>query len=242
MSPTPRGLQFSVVRDACLKQLRGRVRGSEQTQDCRCPNRYALPLSSFSVSDYLLACGGGCIPSDCQETYFPMKALGDDSSGDQFKAKWYSQELKLLEEPSLLKQSKNPSCESNRFLWLRSFHHPVAIRLDMRADGIGVLTTKVASGAGGFRPGHLVENTSRPLTREQTQAFLTRLLRVSFWSLPSHVNDETGTDWSQWVIEGVRGGKYHLADRWSPDSGPVRELGINLAVGLAHMKHRDSAH
>jgi hypothetical protein len=176
------------------------------------------------------------VPLVAQETYFPTNALGDDSWGDQFKAKWYSQELKVLEEPSLLDQTKNPSSESYRFLWLRSFNHPVAIRLDIRADGIGILTTKVANGTGGFRPGHLVENTSRPITREQTQAFLARLQKVSFWSLPSHVNDQTGTDGSQWIIEGVKEGKYHLADRWSPDKGPVRDLGVHLAVGLAHMK------
>jgi hypothetical protein len=174
-------------------------------------------------------------PLIAQETYFPKNALSDDSWGDQFKAKWYSQELNVLEEPSLLERAKNPSFESYRFLWLRSFNHPVAIRLDMRADGIGVLTTKVASGAGGFRPGHIIENTSRPLTREQTQAFLARVQKLSFWSLPSHVDDQTGTDGSQWIVEGVKEGKYHVADRWSPDKGPVRELGINLTIGLAQM-------
>jgi hypothetical protein len=60
-------------------------------------------------------------------------------------------------------------------------------------------------------------------------------LCVSFWSLPSHVNDQTGTDGSQWIVEGVNEGKYHIADRWSPDKGPVRELSVNLAVGLAQM-------
>jgi hypothetical protein len=170
-----------------------------------------------------------------QETYFPKNALDDDSWGDQFKAAWYSQELRALEEPTLLDRATKPSFESYRFLWLRSFHHPLAVRLDIRTDGIGVLTTKVASGTGGFKPGHLVENTSRPLTRDQTLGFLTRLQEVGFWSLPSHVNDQTGADGSQWIIEGVKGGKYHIADRWSPNEGPVRELGINLAVGLAQM-------
>lgn len=170
-----------------------------------------------------------------QKTYFPKKAFGDDSWDDQFRTKWYSGELKALEEPSLLERAKNPALESYRFLWLRTFNHPVAVRLDMRADGIGVLTTKVTSGTGGFRPGHLIENTSRPLTREQTQAFLTRLQKISFWSLPSHVNDQTGTDGSRWIVEGVKEGKYHVADRWSPRDGPVRELGISLAIGLAHI-------
>jgi hypothetical protein len=173
--------------------------------------------------------------SIAQETYFPKKALGDDSRSDEFKAKWYSQELEVLQEPSLLELAKNPASESYRFLWLRTFHHPVTVRLDVRADGIGVLTTKVASGAGGFRPGHLIENMSRPLTREQTQAFLARLTKVGFWSLPSPVNDQTGTDGSQWIIEGVKEGKYHVVDRWLPDKGAVRELGLYLAVGLAQM-------
>jgi hypothetical protein len=170
-----------------------------------------------------------------QETYFPKDTLGDDAWGEQFKAKWYSQELKILEEPSLLEQAKKPSVESYRFLWLRTFKHPVAVRLDMRADGIGVLTTKVASGTGGFRPGHLIENTSRPLTRQQTQAFLAELQKQHFWSLPGHVNDQTGTDGSQWIVEGAKDGKYHVAARWSPNEGPVRELGIRLAIGLAQM-------
>ena len=173
--------------------------------------------------------------SIAQETFFPKRALNADTWGDQLKAKWYSQELEVLEEPSPLALSRNPSSESYRFLWLGTFHHQVAIRIDVRADGIGVITTKVASGTGGFRPGHLMDNLSRPLTREQTQAFLARLKKVGFWSLPNPVNDQAGTDGSQWVIEGVKGGKYHIADRWSPEKGVVRELGVYFAVGLALM-------
>jgi hypothetical protein len=177
----------------------------------------------------------GAFASIAQETYFPKKALGDDPWSDEFKAKWYSQQLAALEEPSLLASAKNPSSESYRFLWLRSFHHPVAIRFEMRADRIGVLTTKVASGAGGFKPRHLIENMSRPLTREQTQAFLGRLKKAGFWSLPSPVNAQTGTDGSQLNIEGVKEGKYYVVDRWLPHEGAVRELGLYLAVGLAQM-------
>jgi hypothetical protein len=172
--------------------------------------------------------------SIAQQTFFPEKGLSDDSWSDRFRAKWYSQELEVLGEPSLLGLAKNRS-ESYRFLWLRSFHHPVAIRFDIRTDGIGVLTTKVASGAGGFKPGHLIENVSRPLTRAQTQAFLARLTKVGFWSLPNPVDDQSGLDGSDWIIEGVKEGNYHVVDRWSPKEGPVRELGLYLAFGLAQL-------
>jgi hypothetical protein len=105
----------------------------------------------------------------------------------------------------------------------------------MRSDGTGILTTKVANGAGGFKPGHLVENTSRPLTREQIDAFLVTTKKVGFWLLPSHENDEPGADGSEWIVEGVKEGKYHVVGRWSPNEGAVRELGLALAIGLAHM-------
>jgi hypothetical protein len=136
---------------------------------------------------------------------------------------------------SLFQLSKSPSAESYRFLWLRSFNNPIAIRLDPKPDGTSTLTTKVASGSGGFRPGSLSENTSRPLTREQTQAFLSKLDELGFWSAPNPVNDQTGTDGSQWIIEGVRAGRYHVVDRWTPSKGIIHELGLILAFDLAKM-------
>jgi len=187
-----------------------------------------LPIASLLVF---------CAFATAQETYFPKNALADDSRSDQFKTYWYSHALKVLAEPSLLELAKNSSSESYRFLWLRTFHHPVAIRLDVRPDGTGALTKKVGSGSAGFpyTVRLVIENVSRPLTREQTQGFLAMLIRLGFWSLPSHINDQTGTDGSQWVIEGVKEGKYHVVDRWSPDAGAVRELGLSLALEMAYM-------
>lgn len=170
-----------------------------------------------------------------QEAYFPEGVLANNSWENEFRTNWYSRELRVLEEPSLFGMAKNYSWESYRFLWIRTFHHPIAIRLDIRADGIGILTTKVASGTGGFAPGHLVENTSRPLGLDQTRAFLALTNKIGFWLLPSNDGVKFGLDGSQWIVEGVKKGKYHVVDRWSPYEGPVHELGLTLAIGLAHM-------
>ena len=59
---------------------------------------------------------------------------------------------------------------------------------------------------------------------------------VEFWSLPSRLNDQPGPDGSQWVIEGVKAGKYHIVDSWMPQQGPVRELGLYLAIELALLR------
>jgi hypothetical protein len=163
---------------------------------------------------------------------FPKSSL--DITGS-FKSQWYSSELRVLEEPSLYSLSKSTSAESYRFLWLRSFHHPVAIRLDLKPDGTSIMSVKVASGAAGFRPGVLIEQRSQAVGKEQTQAFLKRVADLHFWDVPNPVNDQTGTDGSQWIIEGVKAGQYHVVDRWTPTKGVARELGMMLAFQLAKM-------
>lgn len=178
------------------------------------------------------------LSASAQHEFFPKYAFADDPGNDQFLSDWYSRELRILDEPSLLSLAKDASSESYRFLWLRTFHHPVVIRVDLRADATGILTTKVADGAAGFphTANHLIENVSRPLSREDTQSLLGRIKKTDFWTLPSHVDDRRGTDGSEWIIEGVKNGKYHVISRWSPHAGGVRKLGLTFALGLAKMK------
>jgi hypothetical protein len=162
--------------------------------------------------------------------YFPESSL--DLRRHHFKSDWYSVQLDALQEPSLYQMAKAPNAESYRFLWLRSFNHPIAVRLDPKPDGTSVLTTKVASGAGGFRPGVLSENSSRLLTGEQTKMFLSKVTELGFWNAPNPVQDQRGTDGSQWIIEGVKDSHYHVVDRWSPTNGVARQLGLLLAFDL----------
>jgi len=81
--------------------------------------------------------------------------------------------------------SKTQKTESYRFLWLRTFHHPVAIRIDVNADGTSRLTKKISSGAGGYAPSKLIENDTMALTKEQTDWFLREIEGNKFWQLPS---------------------------------------------------------
>ena len=37
-----------------------------------------------------------------------------------------------------------------------------------------------------------------------------------------------GTDGAQWVVEAIDAGGYRVTERWSPESGAVRELGLAL--------------
>jgi hypothetical protein len=180
--------------------------------------------------------------SVCRAQFFPKSSL--DSRGDAFKANWYSGQLRALKEASLLPQSVDPllpqsvdhqTSHSYRFLWLRTFNHPIAVRIDIQPDGTGTLSTKVTSGAGGYAPGNLIEDTSRPLSGSEVKSFLALVDRTSFWTAPNPINDQAGNDGSQWIIEGVEGAKYHVIDRWTPKSGAAYELGKFLAFDLAKM-------
>ncbi len=166
--------------------------------------------------------------------YFPDSSL--DFRRDHFKSDWYSAQLGALQEPSLFQKINAASTESYRFLWLRTFHHPVVVRIDVNSDGTSLLTAKMASGAGGYRPGTIAENHSQVLSKEQTSAFLSQVEAGKFRGAPNPVNDQRGTDGSQWIIEGVKRGHYHIVDRWSPTNGVARQLGTMMAFDLAHLK------
>jgi hypothetical protein len=165
--------------------------------------------------------------------FFPK--LAKNHSNDVLKHYWYTSQLQALREKSFLSLARTKSAESYRFLWLRTFNHPVVVRLDVKADGTSTLTKKVGSGKGGFSPGILVEDEAKTLTRDQTHAFLSKVTATDFWSSENPVDDQRGTDGSQWIIEAVKQGRYHIVDRWMPREGVARDLGMMLAFDLAKM-------
>jgi hypothetical protein len=198
-----------------------------------------LPVSLISLllaSSVLLA-----------QDYFPLGALGKDAASHQFSVDWYSKHLKALHEPSLWELSrKDPHAEVYRFLWLRSFDHPMAVRLVIRSSGSGAsgsgwMNSRMTSGQGGLEPGRITRYNVFLLTKAKTQEFLNALESANFWNLPAlpEANEEeVHLDGAQWIVEGVRNGQYHVVDRWSPEKGdPVREFGL-VALKLGRFKIR----
>jgi hypothetical protein len=132
-----------------------------------------------------------------------------------------------MREPSLSEASRDNSLVAYRFLWLRTFHGPIAIRLIIHVDGTGTLTGKMTNGKGGYNAGNLTLNESHDLTKAQIAEFLGLLRTAAFWSLPSE--DETGgLDGAQWVLEGAEKGRYHIVDRWSPTNSDFEQLCLFL--------------
>jgi hypothetical protein len=137
---------------------------------------------------------------------------------------WYSKHLEAMKEPSLFQQSTNKAVEQYRFLWLRTFHKPIAVRVRKDSAGITLRVIRL-SGAGGYDSGKIEHEESFVLPADQWDRFLKLLSESSFWDTPSAEKDLGGLDGSQWILEGQATGRYHVVDRWTPSSnGEKRHL------------------
>jgi hypothetical protein len=191
----------------------------------------------------LLIAGVGTLHA---QQYFPPGVLGTTTQEHDFKANWYAKELKALHEPSLWELSQDPNVEAYRFLWVRTFDHPIAARLVVRASGSGWMHARMTSGQGGYKPGRIIRWGVSWLTKAKTQSLLQALAAADFWNLPTLAGPNAGpdgvqrigVDGAQWIVEGVKNGQYHVVDRWSPETGdPVREIGM-LSLKLGRFRIR----
>lgn len=139
---------------------------------------------------------------------------------------WYGKFLRAMDEQSLLK-AQDENVEVYRFLWLRSFHHPVMLRIVR--DGYSFKLTSVElNGAGGYDPGTRWSTAKFHIEQEEWCEFMSLLEKASFWSMETYRRDDIGFDGSRWVLEGVRQGRYHIVDRWTPREGDYREACLFL--------------
>ena len=187
---------------------------------------------AIATAVLMLVLAGATCAQDVR--HFPNLALDHDQGLDDFAVNWYSKNLKAMGEPSLLELAKTRA-HVYRFLWLRSFHNPVAVRLNVNEDGTSLLAVKVTNGRGGCAPGVLVKNETRRLSKDYTQGFLDQVRQLGYWSLPTDGN-QGGCDGAEWILEAVKDGRYKLVVRWSPERGEVRTLGLRMMIDLAGLK------
>jgi hypothetical protein len=149
--------------------------------------------------------------------------------------------LRALREPRLEGLASDSSNHVYRFTWLRTFHHPLAVRIVIAPNGNGAAFIKETSGQGGYEPGKLVRNRQIRLNRDAVDALLESFEKAKFWREPTEKGpvDEIVLDGAYWIFEGVRGGKYHRVMRWSPDCERDKEffaLGKFFAFAVASLK------
>ncbi len=139
--------------------------------------------------------------------YFP-----DGLSGNS----WYSRVLDGMNEPSLFERKADPRAMAYRFLWLRSSHDWIAVRLEETPTG--AKGRVVRSRHGNDNPwGSVVEERDFVISPGEWKTLEDKLSWTGFWGMSSpHSNLDIGLGGSQWVVEGIRDGHYHVVDCWTP--------------------------
>jgi hypothetical protein len=142
--------------------------------------------------------------------YFPAGCFGDPELHDAFVA-WFSKHLRAAHELPMCKAGRDEALVY-RFLWLRTFHHPLCIRISMGRKGKRLSATRL-TGMGGYEPGEVDTVRERPLSDTEWSLAEQVLSPPSFWQPGGPV---TGVDGAQWILERQQGSEYAIGMRWAP--------------------------
>lgn len=186
---------------------------------------------------FLVGLLSGALLAACMsaQQFFPIGALSSDKKMDQIRSDWYSEELKFLHEPSVWQESRRSHDTVYRFVWLRAFHPPLCVRLDLRSHPASIIS-KEGQFHGAVEQGKLLRAKTSLVSQNQVDAFLREVAEVHFWSIPSPNGDLGGPDGSEWILEAADHGTYKvLVAYMAPISNPVRVLGLTLLFDLAHV-------
>ncbi len=192
------------------------------------------PRSASHVAGMATASLPECPTNMSEMFFFPQGTFGPTEGRfdqDEFRRTWYSKHLRAMNEPSLSCGDTNG--DSYRFLWLRTFHAPIAVRID-RTPEKSTISAVQLSGAGGYDPGSIADRTTRDLSAQNVDSLLAAFDTADFWHLPSW-KTSMGADGAQWIVEARSRGQYHVVDRWSPKAGPFQDL-ANRFLSLARFQ------
>jgi hypothetical protein len=155
----------------------------------------ALMLSSATAAP------PGLLPEEVDSKYSRLK---------------YSRLLLDAHEPSLFSNISGADGEEYRFIWLRTFHNPIVIRLRRTVDG-GTLRMIRWDGRGGYEFGRIDVDRTVLVRRADWNEFVAAIAQCDFWNMKStEVPSEPMFDGARWLLEGRKAGLYHFVERLSP--------------------------
>lgn len=189
---------------------------------CERPERPSIPAPTPTPSPTPTP------PDWSSDNYFPAGVFSDREQENRDLASSFSLLLAAFDEPPLFHKKPNKKIECYRFIWTRSFHNPVVLRVDVKGEDDATLTMKVGELARwSHKMNKLTRNEKKRLEKNAVESLKAAVRRTNFFELPSYEKVE-GLDGSFWTIEALVNGRYHLVSRWSPQNGPVREIGMTL--------------
>jgi len=150
--------------------------------------------------------------------YFPVGTFGTGTAAEQDAddQRAYGGDLCAMSEPPL---RETRAFEAYRFYWGRSFHDPVSVRIEASNGSAKVIAAELNE-AHSADPGAIRRRKERALSSGAWSQVQEAIRAAGFWETPTK-DGPGGLDGATWILEGYRGGVYHVVKRWSP-SGPFR--------------------
>ena len=175
--------------------------------------------------------GDKLLPDPSGRPYFP-KGSGNETT--EWLDPSNTRLLAKMKEPSLFDQGdKRPELEV-RFLWLRSFHDPISVRVWTTPEGSFIRTARIRKNQEEpSLPGTLVE-TTRVLDAAETKSFTAALTKAPL-AAPMNETEKTlpgGFDGAEWFFESYMEKKYQRLNFWglnAVDLTRYRNLGVDTS-------------
>jgi hypothetical protein len=146
----------------------------------------------------------------------PAVAFFPDEHATDFWRDYLGRQLEGLGEPSLYEGRQDPARVAVRFLWLRTYHAPICVRLELTSEP--ELIAKTAKTKSGFERPRDVSMRSLRLASEQAEAVAIRIHAALLVAYPRQL----ACDGAAWLLEHVRSGSYRVAELNSPGKDEVR--------------------
>lgn len=105
---------------------------------------------------------------------------------------------------------------SYRLTYLSSFGDAVVVTLMVVGDGSGEIAVRSFN----WEKELVTDDRTVTITKGEVVRFLGALDQAHFWQASTELPAPKGrlrTDGTEWIMEGVKEGDYHVAVRWSPD-------------------------
>ncbi len=185
----------------------------------------------------LLLCGCSALAEDAAPQYFPVSTNSTPVNAvSPFGSQWYSEHLQRMQEPSLLQATNQAHVTAYRFTYLPTWGRPLAVRTVVTTNQVYVRTVRL-TGDGGYDPGYIGQTTDRVLTNGLPQD-VSQLIDRTIWNGKFQPETHRGCDGSEWIVEGVKDGKYRLFTMWTPEAyskDPQGMLFVTLSEALAEL-------
>ena len=153
-------------------------------------------------------------PRDPQNRpYFPKDQTDD----------LYANYLSHMKEPSLIPSKEEKQGFGMRFLWIRSFHNPIAVRVWRKNDEYWIKGVSFEMAGHDFGP--VTKSLERELTGEEWMQISKLADPPEIWkplSKEERAEIGSGFDGAHWIFERRNQKDYFILDLWSPKGREVQ--------------------